>query len=64
MPGRQRDLPGFVRVKEAAHALGVSDKTMWVWIEEGRVPVVRLGSRTVRIPQQWLEDLAATTAAS
>jgi len=44
------------RVQQAAEQWNVSVKTVWNWIAEGRVGVVRL-SRSVRIPQEEIDRL-------
>jgi excisionase family DNA binding protein len=44
------------RVQEAAEAWNVSTKTVWNWIAQGRVGVVRLG-RAVRIQQSEIDRL-------
>lgn len=50
MSGTERLL---LRVPEAAEVLGVSRSHMYELIQEGRVPVVRLGA-SVRVPRAWL----------
>ncbi|MBE3561218.1 MAG: helix-turn-helix domain-containing protein [Ktedonobacteraceae bacterium] len=35
------DLPGYVSIKEAAKLLGVRDRTVYEYVEEGRLPGVR-----------------------
>ncbi len=44
------------KVPVAAGKLDISPKTMWNWIGQGRVGVVRLG-RSVRVPQQEIDRL-------
>lgn len=46
----------LLRVPEAAEILALSQKTVWQWIGERRIGVVRLG-RAVRIPQSEIERL-------
>ena len=46
----------LLKVPEAADALALSPKTIWQWIGERRIGVVRLG-RAVRIPQSEIERL-------
>lgn len=46
----------LVRVPEAAELLALSPKTLWQWIGERRIGVVRLG-RAVRIPVSEIERL-------
>jgi excisionase family DNA binding protein len=56
-----------LRPREAAKALGVSERTLWTWTKEGRVPCVRLGS-SVRYPvdalKRWLSEQAETKPAT
>lgn len=39
----------YVTVPEAARILGVSQSTIWRWIDRGDLPAVRVGRRHVRI---------------
>jgi excisionase family DNA binding protein len=48
---------GYVNISEAATLLGVNRATIWRWIRAGRLPVTRLGHRTVRIRTSDLEQL-------
>ena len=49
--------PGkLLKVPEAAELLDLSPKTLWQWIGERRIGVVRLG-RAVRIPLSEIERL-------
>jgi excisionase family DNA binding protein len=50
--------------REAATLLGISPRTLYTFVETGRVPVVRLpGSRAIRFDREVLsESLAATQA--
>lgn len=50
-----------LRPREAAKALGVSERTLWSWTGDGLIPCVRVGaSRTVLYPvdmlRRWLEE--------
>lgn len=45
------------RVPEAAGEMNISVKTLWNWIAQGRIAVVRIGGRAVRIPQQEIDRL-------
>jgi PAS domain S-box-containing protein/excisionase family DNA binding protein len=47
----------YCNVSEAAALLGVSRVTMSRWIRDGRVPVARLGHRTIRIRREDLDQL-------
>ena len=46
----------LLKVPEAAELLALSQKTVWQWIGERRIGVVRLG-RAVRIPLSEIERL-------
>lgn len=46
---------GYYSIAEVAALLGVSRVSVWRWISSGRLPVARLGHRTVRVKR---EDLA------
>ena len=46
----------LLKVPEAADMLALSQKTVWQWIGERRIGVVRLG-RAVRIPQSEIDRL-------
>jgi excisionase family DNA binding protein len=50
-----------LRPREAAKALGVSERTLWSWTGDGLIPCVRIGTgRTVLYPvemlRRWLEE--------
>jgi excisionase family DNA binding protein len=46
----------LLKVPEAAEMLALSQKTVWQWIGERRIGVIRLG-RAVRIPQSEIDRL-------
>jgi excisionase family DNA binding protein len=46
----------LLKVPEAAEMLALSQKTVWQWVGERRIGVVRLG-RAVRIPLSEIERL-------
>lgn len=46
----------LLKVPEAAEMLALSQKTVWQWIGERRIGVVRLG-RAVRVPLSEIERL-------
>ena len=50
-----------LRPREAAAALGVSERTLWTWTREGTIPHVRRG-KTVLYPvdvlRDWLDEQA------
>lgn len=51
---------------EVAALIGNSRKTIYTWIDEGRIPTVPLpGNSQLRIPRWWIEQtLAAKSAKS
>lgn len=49
-------LAKLVKVPQAAEMLAMSPKTIWQWIGERRIEVVRLG-RAVRVPISEIERL-------
>jgi excisionase family DNA binding protein len=49
---------GFYSVSEVAALLGVSRVSIWRWISAGRLPVSRLGHRTVRIRREDVDRIA------
>lgn len=50
----QRD---YYSVSEVAAMLGVSRVSIWRWVSAGRLPVSRLGHRTVRIRREDVDDI-------
>jgi excisionase family DNA binding protein len=54
-----------LRRREAAKALGVSDRTLWSWTQQGIIPHVRQG-KTVLYPMavlvRWLDERAKVNA--
>lgn len=46
----------LLKVPEAAEMLALSQKTIWQWIGERRIGVVRLG-RAVRVPLSEIDRL-------
>ncbi len=54
-----------LRLREAARALGVSDRTLWTWTRQGTIPHVRRG-KTILYPTaalaRWLDEQAKATA--
>ena len=42
-------IPEYVSIKEAAKMLGVSDKRVYAYIEDGRLPAVR-AAHVIMIP--------------
>src|SRR2546421_9285563 len=53
-PAEQR---GYYSISEVAALLGVSRVSVWRWISAGRLPVARLGHRTVRIRRDDVERI-------
>ncbi len=50
-----------LNAREAATALGISERTLWALTREGIIPAVRLGGRVVypvAVLQRWLEAQA------
>ncbi|MBX7133053.1 MAG: helix-turn-helix domain-containing protein [Fimbriimonadaceae bacterium] len=47
--------PILLTVRESASVLGISRTTLYLLINQGRLRVVRIGSRGVRIPVSELE---------
>ncbi len=51
-------VPGpLLTVKEAAQMLGVSTRTVYGWIKDGRIPSIRLGPKLLRVPLERLMDM-------
>jgi hypothetical protein len=51
-----------LRLRDAAIALQVSERTLWGWTKEGIAPHVRIGGILlfpVDVLRDWLRDLAA-----
>jgi excisionase family DNA binding protein len=47
----------LLRVPDAAGKMNISVKTLWGWISQGRIGVVRLTGRAVRIPEAEIERI-------
>jgi predicted DNA-binding transcriptional regulator AlpA len=52
-----------LRIPVFAKAAGRSRQSVYEDIKAGRIPVVRLGPRALRIPAQFLEQLVASAMA-
>ena len=56
-----------LRPRDAAKALGVSERTLWDWTQRGDVPHVRRG-KTILYPvdvlRRWLDEQAKATPAA
>ncbi len=54
-----------LRLREAAKALGVSERTLWTWTQQGTIPHVRRG-KTILYPTaaltHWLQEQTKATA--
>jgi len=50
-----------LRPKDAARALGISERLLWTWTNTGRIPCVRIG-RAVTYPVDGLKDWLAQRA--
>jgi len=54
--------PLALRPRDAARALGISERTLWDWTRTERLPHVRIGNVVlypVGCVKQWLSDRAA-----
>ncbi|MCL5281435.1 MAG: helix-turn-helix domain-containing protein [Planctomycetes bacterium] len=52
-----------MRPREAAKALGISERLLWEWTNRGEVPHVRVGKAIlypVDVLRRWLDEQAAT----
>src|SRR5919204_6841242 len=47
----------YYGISEAARLLGVNRVTVWRWVAAGRLPVWRVGPRTVRVRREDLQRL-------
>jgi excisionase family DNA binding protein len=50
-----------LRPREAARALGISDRLLWTWTNQGLIPHTRIGRRVIYPVAQlesWLEKQA------
>jgi len=45
--------------RQVAQKLAVSTRTVYLWLEEGRLPAVRLSERVTRVPSQAVDELAS-----
>ncbi len=59
-PELQPQIPCLaMRVRDAAKAIGVSERTLWEWIYAGKVPHIRMG-KIVLLPvdtlREWLRQ--------
>jgi excisionase family DNA binding protein len=50
-------LPRLLRGKDVAAALNVSRALAYRWMQQGKLPIVRIsGARTVRVPEDALSE--------
>ena len=53
----------IMRIDEAADFLATSPGTLYHWVSEGRVPVIRISKRCIRFRrsalEKWLEGMTA-----
>lgn len=47
----------LLTVRDAAQRLAIAERTARAWIATGRLPVVRLARRCVRVPTEAVEQL-------
>lgn len=55
--------PLLLSVKEVSRRLAIAERTVRAWIATGRLPVVRLARRCVRVPAEAVERIARGEAA-
>ena len=46
--------------KEVMELLGISQTTVYRWLESGELPAVKIGKKLWRIPAEALEELLST----
>jgi excisionase family DNA binding protein len=55
-----------LRSRDAAKLLGISERTLWTWVQQKRIPHVRVGG-CILFPKEaltrWLSEEAAATVA-
>lgn len=56
MPPRDREVPVYLSLGEAANCMSVSVKTIRRWIAAGTLPAYRCGGRAIRVRLQDLES--------
>jgi excisionase family DNA binding protein len=55
-PSRLDDLPAFLTIPEAARLLRMSRSSAYEAVIAGRIPAVKFGERTLRVPRAALRD--------
>ena len=58
-PARTQDREPPITVKEAAHFLGVSAQTVYLWVERKQIPHLRVMGRNIRFLKSDLETFRA-----
>jgi len=56
-----------MRMREAAKALGISERLLWEWTDRGQIPHVRIGKAIlypVDVLRRWLDERATAKEAS
>ena len=48
---------GTLTINQLCQELQISRRTVFKWIEEGKIKVIRLGARTVRIDESELKRI-------
>lgn len=59
--------PIGLRPRDAARALGISEKTLWTWTQKGLIPSVKLGNVTLYPADElrrWLAERAKAGTAT
>jgi excisionase family DNA binding protein len=51
----QKEMPVLIRVREAAALLSMPVSSAYALVYAGRLPVVRLGRRSLRVPRAAIE---------
>lgn len=51
------DLPELLTIQQAADYLGLSRRTIELWMRSGKLPAIRIGPRTRRIRRVDLQAL-------
>ena len=59
---RSQPPPMLLRIPEVARELGVSERTIQSYLDQGLLERVRIGSRTVRVSRQSLMKLMGAPA--
>ncbi len=58
--GGRRDTEYPITVQEAAHYLGVSAQTVYLWVERKQIPHLRVMGRNIRFLKSDLEPFRAS----